>query len=72
MEDLIQDGDNGLLVEAGDPAVLADALRKLATDDSLRERLSRRAPASVMEKGMTAERMVQHYERLYESTLAAK
>ena len=65
VEDLIQDGDNGLLVDVNNPEQLADALQKLMTDSALRERFSRRAPSSVMEKQMTAEQMVQAYERLY-------
>ena len=65
VEDLIQDGDNGLLVDVNNPEQLANALQKLMTDSALRERFSRRSPSSVMEKQMTAEQMVQAYERLY-------
>jgi len=65
VEDLIQDGDNGLLVDVNDPGQLADVLEKLMADSALRERFSRRAPQSVIEKEMTAEQMVQAYERLY-------
>lgn len=65
VEDLIQDGNNGLLVDVNNPSQLAGALQKLMTDSALRERFSRHAPASVMEKNMTAEKMVQAYERLY-------
>jgi glycosyltransferase involved in cell wall biosynthesis len=65
VEDLIQDGDNGLLVDVNSPAQLAGALEKLMTDTVLRERFSRRAPLSVMEKEMTAEKMVDAYQRLY-------
>lgn len=63
--DLIQDGDNGLLVDAGQVEPLADALEKLMSDPALRERFSRRGPQSVLEKGMTAGKMVEAYERLY-------
>jgi glycosyltransferase involved in cell wall biosynthesis len=65
VEDLIQDGDNGLLVAAGQVTPLAAALEKLMSDAALRERFSRRAPQSVLEKDMTAARMVAAYERLY-------
>lgn len=63
--DLIQDGDNGLLVAAGQVEPLVAALEKLMGDEALRERLSRRAPQSVLDKNMTAGKMVEAYERLY-------
>lgn len=65
VEDLIQDGDNGLLVDVNNPDQLAKAMEKLMSDNSLREKFSRRGPESVMEKGMTAEKMLEAYERLY-------
>jgi glycosyltransferase involved in cell wall biosynthesis len=67
--DLIQDGDNGLLVEAGDTAQLAGALEKLMSDEKLRARFGARATESVLKKGMTAEIMVQRYLELYETVL---
>jgi glycosyltransferase involved in cell wall biosynthesis len=67
VEDLIQDGDNGLLVDVNNPLQLAHALQKLMTDSALRERFSLRAPASILEKNMIAEKMVEAYERLYEA-----
>lgn len=63
--DLITDGENGFLVPVGQPAPLADALEKLMGDEKLRERFSRRATQSVLEKNMTAEKMVESYEQLY-------
>jgi glycosyltransferase involved in cell wall biosynthesis len=65
VEDLIQEGDNGLLVDVNNPGQLAEALAKLMSDPALCERFSRRGPESVMEKRMTAEFMVEAYERLY-------
>jgi glycosyltransferase involved in cell wall biosynthesis len=65
VEDLIQDGDNGLLVDVNNTTQLASALEKLMADSALRERFSRRGPQSVMEKEMSAEKMVAAYERLY-------
>jgi glycosyltransferase involved in cell wall biosynthesis len=65
VEDLIQNGDNGLLVHAGQVAPLADALENLMSDSALREKLGLRGPQSVIEKGMTADKMVQAYEELY-------
>lgn len=70
--DLLQDGDNGLLVPVGQVPPLREALRRLMRDTALRNRLSTRGPASVLEKGMTAPRMVQAYERLYAEILAAR
>lgn len=69
VSDLIEDGDNGLLVPVGQPAPLADALARLMGDEALRERFRRRAPQSVLEKGMTAPQMVQKYEQLYAEIL---
>lgn len=65
VEDLIQDGDNGLLVDVNNPSQLAGALAKLMSDPILRERFSHRGPESVVEKRMTAEYMIGAYERLY-------
>ena len=65
--DLIEDGENGFLTPVGQPAPLADALEKLMGDEPLRARFSRRAPQSVLEKEMTADKMVENYLRLYES-----
>ena len=69
VEDLIQDGDNGLLVEAGNVGQLATGLERLMGDEALRTRLSARGPKSVLEKEMTAERMVAKYEDLYRKIL---
>jgi glycosyltransferase involved in cell wall biosynthesis len=44
---------NGLLVEPGDPAALADALRRFFADAELRGRLAAAAPGSV--SGLTPE-----------------
>ena len=45
--DLIEDGRNGLLVEPGDTAALADALERMLTDRGLLERLAAGARPSV-------------------------
>ncbi len=43
ISDVVTDGETGLLVPAGDAVALADALRRMLTDLSLRERLGRAA-----------------------------
>jgi glycosyltransferase involved in cell wall biosynthesis len=67
--ELIDDGANGLLVSAGNADELAAALERLISDDSLRQMLSARAPRSIIEKGMTAEQMVDDHLKLYESII---
>jgi glycosyltransferase involved in cell wall biosynthesis len=66
---LIDDGENGLLVEAGDVEQLAAALEKIMADDSLRARFAARARQSVLDKEMTAEKMVAKYQMLYDKIL---
>jgi glycosyltransferase involved in cell wall biosynthesis len=46
IQDLVEDGRNGLLVEPGDTSALADALVRVLTDRSLAERLASAAHAS--------------------------
>lgn len=41
--EVIEDGENGLLIRPGDPAGLADAMLRLLRDLELRERIGRRA-----------------------------
>jgi glycosyltransferase involved in cell wall biosynthesis len=48
--DIITDGENGLLVEPGDPAALARAIERLAADESLRARLGAGARRTVIER----------------------
>jgi glycosyltransferase involved in cell wall biosynthesis len=69
IQDLIEDGLNGLLVPPGDVDALANALEKLIADGKLRERLSGAARPSVLEKGMTAPQMVENYKAVYHPIL---
>jgi glycosyltransferase involved in cell wall biosynthesis len=69
MQDLIQHEDNGLMVPPTDVNELARAMERLILDEPLRRRVALRGPKSVLEKGMTAERMVQKYETLYAECL---
>jgi glycosyltransferase involved in cell wall biosynthesis len=45
--EVVHDGENGLLVPAGEPDALAAAIRRFFADESLRRRLAEAAPASV-------------------------
>lgn len=47
--ELVEDGDNGLLVEPGDAAALADALQSLAEDRDLRGAMGQRGRRTVQE-----------------------
>ncbi len=63
--EFVHDGENGLLVPAGDPDALADALCRLFTDPSLRARLSEGASRSVSR--FSIERHVSAVTRIYDS-----
>jgi glycosyltransferase involved in cell wall biosynthesis len=66
-DELIEHERTGLLVPPLKPDALADTLERLIQDPALRERLGRAAAASVIERGMTAPKMVQQHLALYES-----
>ncbi len=59
--EIVQDGRSGLLFDKGDPQDLADAVRRLARDPSLRVRLSQGGRAAAA--GFTFERMVTEMTR---------
>ena len=65
VRDCLRDRENGLLVAPDDPRELAMALQELLVSDSLRQRLSAAAPASVAH--FTTERMVDQTVALYRS-----
>lgn len=67
--ELIEHGENGLLVPPGDPAALADALAQLAADAGLRARLGARGPELIRRKAMTTQGMVDAYDALYRRIL---
>jgi glycosyltransferase involved in cell wall biosynthesis len=52
--ELLADGDSALLVPPGDPEALAEAVRRLATDDDLRTTLSERGLATYREQASEA------------------
>jgi glycosyltransferase involved in cell wall biosynthesis len=45
--EVVRDGENGLLVRSGDPAALAEAIRRFFADEDLQQRLATAAPGSV-------------------------
>ena len=65
--ELIEENKTGLLFEPGNVAQLAAVLEALIADETRRENLGRAAAASIQERGMTAEQMVENHLRLYES-----
>lgn len=69
-EDLVTDGDNGLLVDRNHVPQLAAAMLRLATDDELRSSLVERGPESIEEKGMNAASMGRRHAALYREILS--
>ena len=64
-EDLVEDGDNGIMVNRGSAKELGDAMVRLARDSALREKFTTRGPSSIAEKEMTVELMVKKYAEIY-------
>lgn len=62
--EVIEHGQNGILIEPADPGELASALSTLLGDGEMRERLSSRAKETVRER-FTVETMVSGYARLF-------
>ncbi|MBA3382638.1 MAG: glycosyltransferase, partial [Actinobacteria bacterium] len=69
--DVVRDGMDGFLVEAGDTDAAAASLAKLAADPELRARLGASGRARVLGR-YSVERLVDDVDRLYRSLLAAK
>ena len=68
--DVIDDGEDGFLVDPGSTEQLADRLEELARDPELRERMGKRGRARVPARYAVA-RLVDDMDRLYKSLLAA-
>lgn len=64
-QEMIVDGEHGLLLPPADPSALAAAIASLAGDAALRVRLGRAARARAREH-LSAERMAREFESLYE------
>ena len=69
-EDMIEDGETGLLVPGGDAAALAGAMRRLIEDRGLRERIERRA--LLRARDFTPEAVMPRIEALYRETIARR
>jgi glycosyltransferase involved in cell wall biosynthesis/GT2 family glycosyltransferase len=67
-EEMIEDGETGLLVPPGDSAALAAAMRRLIDDEALRERIGRRALEQA--RRFKPEAVMPRVERLYYDTVA--
>jgi glycosyltransferase involved in cell wall biosynthesis len=65
----VRDGDNGLLVPAKDAGALAQALRTLLADPSLRARMGARG-REIAESGFSVERVVAETLAVYRTLLA--
>src|SRR5918911_155863 len=66
--DVVREGENGFLVEAGDVDALAERLAQLAADPELRERLGAAGRARVVPR-YSVERLVDDVDLLYRSLL---
>ena len=68
--DVVRDGEDGFLVEAGAPDDLADRLGRLARDPALRARMGRKGRERVLPR-YAVERLVDDVDELYRSLLSA-
>jgi glycosyltransferase involved in cell wall biosynthesis len=64
LPEMIKDGETGLLVEPGNPAALATALRRLADDPAQRNRMGQAAAADARNR-FGVERMLDQIEAVY-------
>ena len=67
--EIISHENNGLLVPKGGVNETAEALSRLIRDDVLRESLQRVARSTVLEKGMSREKMVREHIAVYERVM---
>jgi glycosyltransferase involved in cell wall biosynthesis len=67
--ELVEDGENGLLVPPGDPPALAAAIDRILREPELARRLGRAGRRRVEER-FTLERLVRDTERVYVNALA--
>lgn len=69
MPEIVLDGETGILVPPQNPAAIVDALDKLLSDSSLRDKLGRNGQQRVKEK-FSVENMVANTLAVYEKILA--
>jgi len=67
LPEIIKDGENGFLVEPGNPEQIAEKVLLLLGDDELRERISRNNKEKA--KQYSWESVVTRLEELYQSLL---
>ena len=65
----VQDGENGFIVQVADAASIADRLKKLIVDSSLRNKMSV-ASREKYENGFTEKKMVENLSRIIETVIA--
>jgi len=70
IEDIIKDGENGVLVEVGDAGAIAAAALKLLSDENLRLDLGR-SGRRLVQSSFTLERMADDIARVYKSVMRA-
>jgi glycosyltransferase involved in cell wall biosynthesis len=69
--DQVIDGVTGLLVPAGDPAALADAIEKMMGDPELRRRMGAAGAKRIREHFSIAE-MIGKMERLFDEAISSR
>jgi len=67
--EILLDGENGLVFEAGNAAMLAEKIHLIASDFSLREKLSKAARRTVVER-FSLDRMVSEIEHCFTQVLS--
>ena len=69
-DEIITDGENGLLVPVGDVDALAEAILKLLKDEPLRKRLAEAGRRRA--EDFRVEKMVAEYERVFEEVASCE
>jgi glycosyltransferase involved in cell wall biosynthesis len=70
LQEVVQDGETGLLVPAGDSAALASAMARLLHDRALRERMG--SAAAIRARAYSADAVVPRIEALYRELITAR